>query len=67
MWANWEIADLLEWLKQRNSSLSVDKQIGFYGLDVYSLYESLESIMKFVKELKDPDAIEAATAVYQCF
>jgi len=40
-----------------------EKQTGFYGLDVYSLYESIDSILKFIKEKKDPDSYEAILAV----
>jgi len=67
MWANWEIAELMEWMKTRNSSLTPEKQSGFYGLDIYSLYESIEAVMKFAKEMKDPEAIEAAKCVSRCF
>src|SRR3712207_2285589 len=40
MWANWEIAALAEWLKTYNASLDKARKIGFYGLDVYSLWDS---------------------------
>ncbi|MBD0298388.1 MAG: erythromycin esterase family protein, partial [Flavisolibacter sp.] len=38
MWANWEVAALAEWLSDYNSSVPADRRIGFYGLDVYSLW-----------------------------
>ncbi|HEY6063604.1 MAG TPA: erythromycin esterase family protein, partial [Chitinophagaceae bacterium] len=66
MWANWEIAALAEWLYIHNSSLTSNKKIGFYGLDVYSLWESMESIMKYLKK-EDPSALKAAEEAYQCF
>ena len=40
MWANWEIVALAEWLKKHNQSYPQNK-VGFFGLDVYSLWESL--------------------------
>jgi len=46
MWANQEIADLTEWLRQYNQEQASNK-VGFYGLDVYSMWESLEAIAKF--------------------
>jgi len=55
MWANQEIADLTEWLRQYNQGQGSNK-IGFYGLDVYSLWESLEAISKF----KEADAATLA-------
>jgi erythromycin esterase-like protein len=67
MWANWEITELLEWMKMYNQNLPSEKQTGFYGLDVYSLYESIGSVMKFVKDLGDPESYEAAMSVFRCF
>jgi erythromycin esterase-like protein len=67
MWANWEISDLMEWMKNYNEKLPIEQQVGFYGLDVYSLYESMQTIMKFVNELGDPEAIASANDVFRCF
>jgi erythromycin esterase-like protein len=44
MWANEEILDLVKWLKKYNET--AEKQVGFYGLDVYSLWESMEEIIR---------------------
>lgn len=66
MWANWEIAALAEWMQLHNQSLPQNKKIGFYGLDVYSLWESLDAIMKYL-EKTDPAALEKATETFQCF
>src|SRR5437773_4824866 len=45
MWANWDIMELMEWLKQYNSTIPLNKKIDFYGLDVYSLWESMQAIV----------------------
>ena len=37
MWANREVADLCDWLHDYNGRASDAAQVGFYGLDVYSL------------------------------
>jgi erythromycin esterase len=66
MWANWEIAALVTWLKDHNSNISADKRIGFYGLDVYSLWESLEAIIAYL-EKTDPQAAIIAKDAIQCF
>ena len=42
------------------------KRVGFYGLDVYSLWESLEAVTDFL-ERTDPEALEAARRAYRCF
>ena len=66
MWANWEIVALAEWLKQHNIGLSVHKKTGIYGLDVYSLWESMESIMQYL-EKTDPAAYHLAEEAFNCF
>ena len=66
MWANWEIVALAEWLKNHNSKLSIEKKIGFYGLDVYSLNESLQAIIDYLQK-EDPDAAMKARDAINCF
>lgn len=43
MWANEQVANLVEWLKTNSSSI--------HGLDVYSLYESLDRVKHYAKKL----------------
>ena len=66
MWANWEVVAFTEWLRNHNEGLSDDEKVGFYGLDVYSLWESLEAVTDFLKHT-DPEALEAAKRAYRCF
>jgi erythromycin esterase-like protein len=66
MWANWEIVALAEWLFNYNKGLQANKKVGFYGLDVYSLWESMESIMQCLRKT-DPEALKVAEAAYHCF
>ncbi len=66
MWANWEITALSNWLQQHNTGLPVNKKAGFYGLDVYSLWESMESIMRYLQKT-DPAALKIAEQAYHCF
>lgn len=66
MWANWEIAALMDWLKQYNHDKPFSRQTGFYGLDVYSLWESLEAIMDYL-EKNDREALADAQKAFQCF
>ena len=35
MWANREVAEFAEWLRDHNRRRSAPRQAGFYGLDVY--------------------------------
>jgi erythromycin esterase-like protein len=64
MWANWEIVAFAEWMHKYNKNRS--NKAGFYGLDVYSLWESMESILNYL-EKKDPQAAQTARQAYQCF
>lgn len=66
MWANWEITALADWLQSYNKSLPANKKIGFYGLDVYSLWESMENIIQYLKKT-DPSALKLAEEAFHCF
>jgi erythromycin esterase-like protein len=66
MWANWEIVALVEWLRRYNDSLTGQKKIGFYGLDVYSLWDSMRAIMEYLKDTH-PEAVPAAARALRCF
>ena len=66
MWANWEMVALTEWLRKHNNKVSSSDKIGFYGLDVYSLWESLDAIINYTGE-KDLRTKRAAMDVLKCF
>lgn len=66
MWANREILELIEWLREYNLTLSEEQKVGFYGLDVYSLWESLDAVIKYLKRV-DPKAVQTAIQAYRCF
>jgi erythromycin esterase len=66
MWANWEVAALAEWLREYNMHLSIEKKIGFYGLDVYSLWDSMHAMMQYL-EKADPQAAQSVKKAIQCF
>ncbi|MDD2675737.1 MAG: erythromycin esterase family protein [Flavobacterium sp.] len=66
MWANWEIAAFIDWLKIYNESFPVDERIGFYGLDVYSFKESMNSIIQYL-EKNDPKALAITKTAMKCF
>jgi len=66
MWANEEVMELTEWLRQYNGKLSQERQAGFYGLDVYSLWDSLYQIVGYLRRT-DGEALEAARRAFRCF
>ena len=66
MWANEEMIDLIEWLKEYNQSKPKAKQVGFYGIDVYSLWESMEEILKYLEKTNAKE-LETAKKAFACF
>jgi erythromycin esterase len=66
MWANQEVADFLDWLRRWNAGRPREQQVGFYGLDVYSLWDSLREIIGWL-EAHAPDALPAAHRAWRCF
>ncbi|MBN9117598.1 MAG: erythromycin esterase family protein [Planctomycetes bacterium] len=67
MWANREVQELVGWMEWFNQGRPEDDKIGFYGLDVYSLWDSLRSVMRYLKERGDPGALLAARRAVRCF
>jgi erythromycin esterase-like protein len=66
MWANTEIARLANWLKLHNSAMPEDCRAGFYGLDVYSLFESIDEVLSHLDKL-NPMLARRARVRYECF
>ena len=66
MWANEEVADFLTWLREWNVDRPPESRVGFYGLDVYSLWDSLRRIIEWL-EANAPDAVAAALQAWRCF
>jgi erythromycin esterase len=66
MWANLEVVALCRWLREHNDALPRDRRVGFYGLDVYSLWESMHEVVRYLERV-DPDAARDARYAYRCF
>jgi erythromycin esterase-like protein len=67
MWRNTVILDFVEWLRNYNSSLPLKgAKVGFYGLDLYSLYTSIEAVLSYLTTI-DPEAARRARYRYSCF
>lgn len=66
MWGNWEVAGLAEWMREHNAPLAIDKKVGFYGLDVYSLWDSMKAMMSYL-ETEDPTTAGSVKKAIQCF
>ncbi|MER3464371.1 MAG: hypothetical protein C4329_08155 [Chitinophagaceae bacterium] len=61
-----EIAALAEWLLEHNKHLPIDKKVDLYGLDVFSLWDSMYSIMDYL-EKEDPQAAQSVKQAIKCF
>ncbi|MGZ4709108.1 MAG: erythromycin esterase family protein, partial [Acidimicrobiales bacterium] len=66
MWANEDVADFLDWLRSYNEHRPEAERVGFYGLDVYSLWDSLREIFAWL-ERHAPSAVPAAMQAWHCF
>ncbi|MGE0230402.1 MAG: protein-L-isoaspartate(D-aspartate) O-methyltransferase [Flavobacteriaceae bacterium] len=65
MWRNEETRSFVDWLHERNKGRSHDRQCGFYGLDLYSLYISARAVVDYLDDV-DPDLGEIARQRYGC-
>jgi erythromycin esterase-like protein len=65
MWANHEIVELADWLRARNDGLPQRNKAGFYGLDVYSLWDSLYQVLGYLRK-HDPDALLTGRRALRC-
>jgi erythromycin esterase-like protein len=66
MWANREVVAFVEWLRDWNAGKGEHERVGFYGLDVYSLWESMHAVMEYLTRL-DPALAASARRAYNCF
>src|SRR6266496_3162811 len=67
MWRNTVVLDFVEWLRDYNASLQKGApKVGFYGLDLYSLYTSIEAVLGYLNKV-DPEAARRARYRYSCF
>ncbi|MFP4148149.1 MAG: erythromycin esterase family protein [Nitriliruptoraceae bacterium] len=65
MWANAEVEGFATWLKERNLDRAPAAQVGFYGLDVYSLWASLRVIIDYL-DVHDGQAALTARRAWSC-
>lgn len=67
MWRNRVVEEFIGWLRRYNDSRSQGKpQVGFYGIDLYSLNSSREEVVRYLERV-DPDAARKARERYACF
>jgi protein-L-isoaspartate(D-aspartate) O-methyltransferase len=66
MWRNHETWAFVEWLRVFNADVREPSQrTGFYGLDLYSLFTSIRSVLEYLEKV-DPPAARIARERYSC-
>jgi erythromycin esterase-like protein len=63
MWRNQEVHTFVEWLRDYNKDLGKKQQVGFYGLDLYSLDRSMEAVIQHLSHT-DPKMAQLARQRY---
>lgn len=66
MWRNADVLDFLGWLRGWNETHAHAAQVGFWGLDLYSLHASIEAVLAYLR-VADPEAARRAAERYACF
>lgn len=74
LWANVDVALFVEWLRQHNDEVEENEdensrhqaKVGFYGLDTYRLFRSMDLALNYLDEV-DQESAELARKRYACF
>jgi erythromycin esterase-like protein len=66
MWRNSVFLNFIEWLWVHNRKETTENRVGIFGIDLYSLYESIHEVIRFL-ETVDHLAAERARILYSCF
>jgi len=67
LWRNADVLEFAGWLRDHNDRLADDRdKVGFYGLDLYSLFTSIQAVIAYLERV-DPEAAGRARQRYACF
>src|SRR5437762_5509291 len=67
MWRNADVLDFVNWLRAHNDLQGEgEAKAGFYGMDLYSLYSSIEAVLEYLDKV-DHAAATRARYRYSCF
>lgn len=66
MWRNQEALELVEWMRAHNAEVrDPERHASFYGLDLYSLFTSINAVIGYLNKI-DPAMAEIARQRYGC-
>ncbi|HUK03163.1 MAG TPA: protein-L-isoaspartate(D-aspartate) O-methyltransferase [Steroidobacteraceae bacterium] len=65
MWRNRDVRAFVDWLRKHNGALAPGERVAFHGLDLYSLFNSISSVLSYLDEI-DPQTARVARYRYGC-
>jgi protein-L-isoaspartate(D-aspartate) O-methyltransferase len=65
MWRNDEVAGFVDWLREYNGGVEIERRVAFHGLDLYSLYNSIRAVVTYLDDV-DPTTARVARHRYGC-
>jgi erythromycin esterase-like protein len=67
MWRNTDVLNFVSWLRNHNQKIhSAPHRTGLYGIDLYSMFASIEAVLKYL-DATDPEGAARARSRYECF
>ncbi len=65
MWRNAEVREFVDWLRAHNGETPPERRVAFHGLDLYSLHNSIRSVLSYLDDV-DPATARVARHRYAC-
>ena len=65
MWRNTAVRQFIDWLREYNKHKDIKQRVAFHGLDLYSLFNSIRSVLDYLDEI-DPPSAAVARERYGC-
>jgi len=66
MWRNEVVRDFVEWLRKYNEKKTAEHRVAFYGMDLYSMFSSMDAVVEYLEKVS-PDDAEKAKQSYSNF
>ncbi len=66
MWPNEDVVEFCTWLRAWNAQRPPEERVGFHGLDVYSLWDSLRGVINYLAE-DEPQHLDSTRDAWSCF
>ncbi len=65
MWNNEEVKELITWLRDYNLELPEHERVGFYGIDLYAMWDSIHEVIGYFESMY-PENAERVRQKYNC-